>query len=54
MGVNELVKAELEANYEKYFSVVIEDEEGQVWVPLEEVYDAVKKAAKKVKEDLIL
>jgi len=48
--LDELAKAELEAHPEKYFSVVQEDEEGQIWVPLEEVYWAVMRARHEVKE----
>ncbi|MEO2152076.1 MAG: hypothetical protein ABGW50_05410 [Thermococcus sp.] len=48
--LDELAKAELEAHPEKYFSVFQEDEEGQVWVPLEEVYEAVMTARHEVKE----
>lgn len=48
--LDELAKAELEAHYEKYFSVVQEDEESQIWVPLDEVYEAVMKARHEVKE----
>ena len=48
--LDELARAELEANYEKYFSVVQEDENGCVWVPLDEVYTAVMRARREVKE----
>ena len=49
--LDELVKAELEAHPEKYFSVFQEDEENQVWVPIDEVYDAVMRARHEVKEN---
>ena len=48
--LDELARAELETNYEKYFSVVQEDEENQIWVPLEEVYEAVMMARHEVME----
>jgi len=48
--LEESAKAELEAHPEKYFSVFQEDEENQIWVPLDEVYRAVMKARCEVKE----
>jgi len=48
--LDELARAELEAHYEKYFGMVQEDEEGQVWVPLRKVYWAVMRARHEVKE----
>ena len=50
--LHELAKAELEANYKDYFSVAMEDEHGQVWVPLDEVYDAVLEARHKAREEV--
>ncbi|MFA4701472.1 hypothetical protein [Pyrococcus kukulkanii] len=34
---------ELEANFSKYFSMFMEDENGEVWVELGEVKEALKK-----------
>ena len=48
--LDELARAEVEAHYEKYFSVVQEDENGCVWVPLDEIYTAVMRARREVKE----
>ncbi|NJE06612.1 hypothetical protein E3E36_10790 [Thermococcus sp. M36] len=48
--LDELARAEVEAHYEKYFSVVQEDENGCVWVPLGEIYTAVMRARREVKE----
>ena len=48
--LHELATAELEAHYENYFSVAQEDKNGCVWVPLDEIYTAVMRARREVKE----
>ncbi|WP_054840547.1 hypothetical protein [Thermococcus sp. JCM 11816] len=49
--LDDLARAEIEAHYEKYFSIAQEDENGCVWVPLDEVYAAVMRARDEVKEN---